>query len=54
MVYFGTDSHVYVRCDGGLNLVVREQNSRGGVSALREGQPIHVEVPADTSRILKG
>jgi spermidine/putrescine transport system ATP-binding protein len=53
IVYFGTDTHYYARLDDGMEFMVRQQNSRTGVSSHAQGSRIGIAVSADAAQVLR-
>jgi spermidine/putrescine transport system ATP-binding protein len=53
VVYFGTDTHFYVRLDGGAEFMVRQQNSRTGAATFAPGARVGVAVSADAAQVLR-
>ncbi|HEY0418870.1 MAG TPA: ABC transporter ATP-binding protein [Acetobacteraceae bacterium] len=54
VVYLGTDTAYHLALDGGLRLVVREQNRAGATPRARPGEAVGVSVPAEALRVLPG
>ncbi len=52
LVFFGTDTHVYLTLDDGTPIVSRVQNSLHGTTSLQEGQRIAVALPSEAIRII--
>ncbi len=53
VVYFGTDTHFHVDLDGGGEFMVRQQNSRTGEDAPKQGARVGILVSADSAQVLR-
>jgi len=53
VVYFGTDTHYYVRLDEGQEFIVRQQNQRGVDTSFETGMPVGIAVNEDAAQVLK-
>lgn len=53
IVYFGTDTHYYVRLDEGQEFIVRQQNQRGVDTSFETGMPVGIAVNEDAAQVLK-
>jgi spermidine/putrescine transport system ATP-binding protein len=53
VVYFGTDTHYYVRLDDGPEFIVRQQNQRGIDAALASGVPVGVFIGENAAQVLR-
>jgi spermidine/putrescine transport system ATP-binding protein len=53
VVYFGTDTHYYVRLDDGPEFIVRQQNQRGVDTPLESGMPVGVAIADNAAQVLK-
>ena len=53
VVYFGTDTHYYVRPDsGGDTFIVRQQNTRDGAT-FTAGERIGIAISDDAAQVLR-
>jgi spermidine/putrescine transport system ATP-binding protein len=52
VVYFGTDTHYYVRPDEGDTFIVRQQNTRDGVG-FATGERIGIAIGDDVAQVLR-
>jgi spermidine/putrescine transport system ATP-binding protein len=53
VVYFGTDTHYYVKLETGDDFIVREQNNRGGYVKFDAGETVGVELENNAAQILR-
>jgi spermidine/putrescine transport system ATP-binding protein len=53
VVYFGTDTHYYVKLETGDDFIVREQNNRGGYVKFDAGETVGVELESNAAQILR-
>jgi spermidine/putrescine transport system ATP-binding protein len=53
VVYFGTDTHLYVRLNDGAEFVLRQQNSPGGNFGLAPGAGVGIAFKPGAARVLK-
>ncbi len=53
VVYFGTDTHFHVTLNDGTGFMVRQQNSGGATSKLKQGDKVGVLIAPGTARILQ-
>ena len=53
LVFFGTDTHVYLTLADGTKLVARVQNALHGGQSLTEGERITISLPAKALRVVK-
>ncbi|TKT69312.1 ABC transporter ATP-binding protein [Aquamicrobium sp. LC103] len=53
IVYFGTDTHIHVRLDGGEMFIVRQQNARSAGCGFEEGEKVGVSIGDDAAQVLR-
>jgi len=53
IVYFGTDTHYYVKLDGGEAFIIRQQNSHGAGSGHAVGNPVGVALEANSAQVVR-
>jgi spermidine/putrescine transport system ATP-binding protein len=53
IVYFGTDTHYYVRLDEGPEFIVRQQNQRDVDASLESGMPVGIVIGDNAAQVLK-
>jgi spermidine/putrescine transport system ATP-binding protein len=53
IVYFGTDTRIYVRLAGGELFTVRQQNTRGTGVGVATGDSIGIEIGRDAAQVLR-
>ena len=53
VVYFGTDTHFHVRLDDGETFIVRQQNTRGSMTAFERGERVGIVIGDDAAQMLK-
>jgi spermidine/putrescine transport system ATP-binding protein len=53
VVYFGTDTNVHIRLDGGDLFMVRQQNARGRDSGFQVGDRAGVKLAPDAAQVLR-
>ena len=53
IVYFGTDTHIHVRLDGGEAFIVRQQNSRSASCGFETGAKVGISIGDDAAQLLK-
>ena len=53
IVYFGTDTHIHVRLDGGEAFIVRQQNSRSASCGFEIGGKVGISIGDDAAQLLK-
>ncbi|CAN7767954.1 ABC transporter ATP-binding protein [Mesorhizobium sp. LjNodule214] len=53
VVYFGTDTHIHVRLDGGEAFIVRQQNSRCASCGFERGDKVGISIGDDAAQLLK-
>lgn len=54
IIYFGTDTHFYIRLDSGEPFIVREQNNRSGGSLRQAGAQVGILLGDDAAQVLRG
>jgi spermidine/putrescine transport system ATP-binding protein len=53
IVYFGTDTHIHVRLEGGDPFTVRQQNTRSAGCGFENGEKVGIAIGDDAAQILK-
>ncbi|WP_167480729.1 ABC transporter ATP-binding protein [Mesorhizobium waimense] len=53
IVYFGTDTHIHVRLDGGEAFIVRQQNSRCASCGFERGDKVGISIGDEVAQLLK-
>ncbi|CAN7614450.1 ABC transporter ATP-binding protein [Mesorhizobium amorphae] len=53
VVYFGTDTHIHVRLDGGEAFIVRQQNSRCASCGFERGDKVGILIGDEAAQLLK-
>jgi spermidine/putrescine transport system ATP-binding protein len=53
VVYFGTDTHIHVRLDGGQPFTVRQQNTRNAGIGFAKGDRIGIALGEDAAQVLR-
>jgi spermidine/putrescine transport system ATP-binding protein len=53
VVYFGTDTHIHVKLDGGGDFTVRQQNSRSQSCGFEIGARAGIEIADDAAQVLR-
>ncbi len=53
VVYFGTDTHIHVKLDGGETFIVRQQNARGAGIDCQRGERIGIVIGEDAAQVLR-
>jgi len=53
IVYFGTDTHIHIRLDGGEMFMVRQQNRRTQSCGFEMGERAGIEIAADAAQVLR-
>jgi spermidine/putrescine transport system ATP-binding protein len=53
IVYFGTDTHIHVRLDGGDPFIVRQQNTRSADCGFEHGEKVGIKIGDDAAQVLK-
>jgi len=53
IVYFGTDTNIHIRLDGGDLFMVRQQNARGRSSGFEIGDRASVKLETDAAQVLR-
>lgn len=53
IVYFGTDTHIHVRLDGGEPFIVRQQNTRSADCGFETGEKVGVQISDNAAQVLK-
>jgi spermidine/putrescine transport system ATP-binding protein len=53
VVYFGTDTHYYVKLAKGGEFVVRQQNNNSGAAGFKTGQAVGVVFDGNAAQVLK-
>ena len=53
IVYFGTDTHYYVKLDGGGTFIIRQQNSHGGGSGHAVGNAVGVALEPNSAQLVR-
>ena len=53
IVYFGTDTHYYVKLDGGETFIIRQQNSHGGGSGHKVGEAVGVALEPNSAQVVR-
>ena len=53
IVYFGTDTHIHVRLDGGEPFIVRQQNTRSADFGFEQGEKVGIKIGDDAAQVLK-
>jgi spermidine/putrescine transport system ATP-binding protein len=53
IVYFGTDTHIHVRLDGGEPFIVRQQNTRSADCGFEQGEKVGIKIGDDAAQVLK-
>jgi spermidine/putrescine transport system ATP-binding protein len=53
IVYFGTDTHIHVRLDGGEPFTVRQQNTRSAGCGFETGEKVGIQIGDDAAQVLK-
>jgi spermidine/putrescine transport system ATP-binding protein len=53
VVYFGTDTHYYVRLNEGPEFIVRQQNQRGVDQVLENGMPVGIAIGENAAQVLR-
>ncbi|WP_192177517.1 ABC transporter ATP-binding protein [Mesorhizobium amorphae] len=53
IVYFGTDTHIHVRLDGGEAFIVRQQNSRCASCGFERGDKVGIQMGDGAAQLLK-
>ncbi|MEW9804780.1 ABC transporter ATP-binding protein [Mesorhizobium sp. ZMM04-5] len=53
VVYFGTDTHIHVKLDGGGAFTVRQQNSRSQSCGFDVGDRAGIEISDDAAQVLR-
>jgi spermidine/putrescine transport system ATP-binding protein len=53
IVYFGTDTHIHVRLDGGDPFIVRQQNTRSADFGFEQGEKVGIKIGDDAAQVLK-
>ncbi|MCA3555875.1 ABC transporter ATP-binding protein [Aestuariivirga sp.] len=53
IVYFGTDTHYYVRLDGGQTFIIRQQNAHGAGAGWAVGNAVGVALEPESARLVR-
>jgi spermidine/putrescine transport system ATP-binding protein len=53
VVYFGTDTHYYVKLDGGETFIIRQQNSHGGGTGHSVGDAVGVALEPNSAQVVR-
>jgi len=53
VIYFGTDTHIHVKLDGGETFMVRQQNSRTQSCGFQVGDRAGIEIASDAAQVLR-
>ena len=53
VVYFGTDTHYYVKLDGGEAFIIRQQNSHGGGTGHAVGDAVGVALEPGSAQVVR-
>jgi spermidine/putrescine transport system ATP-binding protein len=53
IVYFGTDTHIHVRLDGGEPFIVRQQNTRSAGCGFETGEKVGIRIGDNAAQVLK-
>jgi spermidine/putrescine transport system ATP-binding protein len=53
VVYFGTDTHYYVKLDGGETFIIRQQNSHGGGTGHAVGSAVGVVLEPNSAQLVR-
>ncbi|WP_428032813.1 ABC transporter ATP-binding protein [Ancylobacter sp.] len=53
VIYFGTDTHIHIKMDGGETFMVRQQNSRTQSCGFQVGDRAGIEIAADAAQVLR-
>ncbi len=53
IVFFGTDTHFYVKLNDGSIFMTRQQNSRSHADSPRQGDKVDIQLAENAARILK-
>ncbi|WP_183189786.1 ABC transporter ATP-binding protein [Ancylobacter tetraedralis] len=53
VVYFGTDTHIYIVLDEGGPFMVRQQNSRSQSCGFEVGDRVGIDIAADAAQVLR-
>jgi len=53
VVYFGTDTHYYVKLGGGEVFIIRQQNSRGGGTGFTAGEKVGIALEPHAAQVLR-
>ena len=53
IVYFGTDTHYYVKLDGGETFIIRQQNSHGGGAGHAVGNAVGVALEPNSAQVVR-
>ncbi|PZF75544.1 spermidine/putrescine ABC transporter ATP-binding protein [Aestuariivirga litoralis] len=53
VVYFGTDTHYYVKLDGGETFIIRQQNSHGGGTGHAVGDAVGVALEPNSAQVVR-
>ncbi|MDI6024811.1 ABC transporter ATP-binding protein [Corticibacterium sp. UT-5YL-CI-8] len=53
VVYFGTDTHIHIKLDGGELFTVRQQNSRTQSCGFKVGDRAGIEIAPDAAQVLR-
>ena len=53
IVYFGTDTHYYVKLDGGETFIIRQQNSHGGGVGHAVGNAVGVALEPNSAQVVR-
>jgi spermidine/putrescine transport system ATP-binding protein len=53
IVYFGTDTHYYVKLDGGETFIIRQQNSHGGGGRHKVGEAIGIALEPESAQVVR-
>ncbi|WP_374333514.1 TOBE domain-containing protein, partial [Aestuariivirga sp.] len=54
IVYFGTDTHYYVKIDGGAEpFIIRQQNTRGGGQGFAAGDRVGIALEPHSAQVLR-
>jgi spermidine/putrescine transport system ATP-binding protein len=53
IVYFGTDTHYYVKLDGGETFIIRQQNAHGGGGGHAVGNAVGVALEPQSAQVVR-
>ena len=53
VVYFGTDTHYYVKLDSGEAFIIRQQNSHGGGTGHAVGDAVGVALEPGSAQVVR-